>query len=291
MSADDDALKRVDEFEADGSGAGVWRAIRKDEVVAGLRERIRNKDGLNQHNTGLCAVAALVHIELQDDPKSYVELAVGLYKGGQASWRGSVVRPNNDLLANPPPDGLIVNGTAQTFNRADWIVMSSIRNTINPADNYNRSSGDGTMMNDLEAFVRQVGYTKVEADYSMDSWSKNRTNAEKATALLRLGYRVILFISAAMLRSANQSDWGGEVLWVFPKPNHFVQLVAGIDIFNMRLDIPIECNTGFGETADVVSFDVYTWADGHRHVPEDPNIPLKLRDFLWNYYGYLAFKD
>jgi hypothetical protein len=291
MSADDDTLQRIDEFEADGSGAGVWRAIRKDEVVAGLRERIRNKDGLNQHNTGLCAVASLVHIELQDDPKSYVELAVGLYKSGQASWRGSVVRPNNDLLANPPPDGLIVNGTAQTFNRADWIVMSSIRNTINPADHYSNSSGDGTPMDGLEAFIRQVGYTKVEADYSSNSISKNRANAEKAADLLRRGYRVILNINAVMLYTATQSDWGGEVLWVFPKPNHAVQLVTGIDIFNMRLDIPMECNTGFGETADVVSFEVYTWAEGHRHVSEDSTIPLKLRDFLWNYYGYLAFKD
>jgi hypothetical protein len=291
MSADDDALQRIDEFEADGSSAGVWQAIRKDEVVVGLRERIHNKDGLNQHNTGLCAVASLVHIELQDDPKSYVELAVGLYKSGQASWRGSVVRANNDLLANPPPDGWIVNGTAQTFNRADWIVMSSIRNTINPADHYSSTSGIGTMLDQLEAFVRQVGYTKVEADYSMNSGSKNQANAEKATALLRLGYRVILNINAVMLSTATQSDWGGEVLWVFPKPNHMVQLVTEIDIFNTRLNIPIESNTGFGETADVVSFEVYTWADGHRHVPEDPNVPLKLRDFLWNYYGYLAFKD
>jgi hypothetical protein len=289
-AADDAALALVDAFENDGSGAGVWRAIRKDEVVRGLRERINNKDGLNQHNTGLCAEASLVHIELQDEPSSFVTLATGLYKAGQASWRGKVVKPSAELIANPPPDGQILNGTAQVFNRADWIVMSSIRHTVNPLDH-----SDGTMMHDLEAFIRQVGYTYVERDYIENSGSVGVSNARKATDLLNRGYRVILNIDSVMLYTATQTNWGSDgwktLFGLASKGNHNVQLISPINIFNIRLDIPIECNTGFGETADVVSFTVYTWAEGHRSVPQDLSVPLQLKDFLWNYYGYLAFKN
>jgi hypothetical protein len=282
MSVDDDALRLVDDFERDGSAGGVWRAIRKDEAVNGLRERIRNKDGLNQHNTGLCAEAALVHIELQDEPSSFVRLAIGLYTSGRAAWRGKVVTPSAELLANPPPAGQIVNGTAQVFNRADWIVMSSIRYTVNPFD----SSG-GTFMKDLEAFIRQVGYTSVERDYNEDSFSKDEPNARKAADLVNRGYRVILSINAAMLDSATQADWGGvdgwQTLWgLAPKPNHNVQLIQGFDFFKWYIA---------DDSITAVRFEVYTWAEGHRRVPQNWQIPLKLPYFLWNYYGYLAFKN
>jgi hypothetical protein len=297
MSADEDALKLVDDFEKDGSAAGVWRAIRKDEVVAGLRERIKNKDGLNQHNMGLCGPAALVHIELQDDPASFVNLATGLYKSGQASWRGAVVKPNAELLANPPPDGQVLNGTAQVFNRADWIVMASIRNTANPADHFNRSSSStGTFMHELEAFIRQVGYTSVEADYIENSGSVGESNARKATLLLGRGYRVMLTIDSVMLDTATQTNWGQDGwrnLWgLASKANHIVQLVDGIEFLRMWIypdSCPVESDSP--DATAVVSFEVYTWAQGHRKVPQNPDIPLKVKDFLWNYYGYLAFKN
>jgi hypothetical protein len=296
-------------FENDGSGQGVWTAIRKDEVVSGLRERIAYKDGLDQHRTGLCAVAALVHAELQDDPVSFVTLAIGLYKAGQASWRGKVVRPNAELMRNPPPDGEIINGTRLTFNRADWIVMSSIRNTINPADHYARTSRDGTDFDDLQDFVRKVGYTKVEASYHANSISKDLDNALRASELLRRGYRVILNINAVMLYADTQADWGGEVLLgIFPKPNHVVQLVEKVEVYPIGSGYDIGCKKPesdplcgppysdpnmpmIGKSINAVRFAVFTWADGHRQVPEDPRKPLKIKDFEWNYYGFLAFKD
>jgi hypothetical protein len=291
MSTDADALAKVDEFEKDGSTAGVWRGIRKDEVVAGLRERLRNKDGLNQHNTGLCAVASLVHIELQDDPVSFVTLAVGLYKSGQASWRGQVVKPNNELLANSPPDGQVINGTAQVFNRADWIVMSSIRNTVNPVDHYNRASAAGTDLAELEKFIRQVGYTDVVPDYSRNSFSKDKDNAKKASDLLGKGYRVILNINADMLSSSTQTDLGlGEEwydkLFLAAKPNHIVQLIDPIQFFTILM-----VHGKFPLDTHCVKMAVYTWAQGHRKVPELDTNPLEVKDFLWNYYGYLAFKN
>jgi hypothetical protein len=290
-AADDDALKRVDEFANDGTTGGAWKAIPKDDVVKGLRERVHDKDGLNQQNTGLCAEASLVHIQLQDDPLSFVNLAVELYKTGRGSWRGRVVTANQELLANPPPDGLIVNGKAQVFNRADWIVMSSIRNTINPADNYSRSSSAGTPMEELETFIRQVGYTRVEGDYSTNSFSENESNVKKANELLDHGYRVILLINACMLHTDTQADYGGGEGWLFlaPKPNHVVQLIDDIDIYQPPLtevawiQVDLRC----------VKTTVYTWAEGHHHIPENgvgPGKHLFLSDFLWNYYGYLAFK-
>jgi hypothetical protein len=294
------------EFENDGSGQGVWTAIRKDEVVSGLRERVKDKDGLNQHRTGLCTVASLVHAGLQEDPVSFVELAIGLYKTGQASWRGKVIRANAELMRNPPPDGEIVNGMAQTFNRADWIVMSSIRNTINPADHVSWTNAHGFPFGDLEDFMRGVGYTRVEASYHANSISKDLDNALRASELLQRGYRVVLNINAVMLYSDTQADWGGEILWgIVPKPNHVVQLVEQIKVFPIGRNPELGCKSDplcappfsdphmpiFGEVVNAVRFAVYTWVEGHRPVPEDPRKPLTIKDFLWNYYGYLAFRD
>jgi hypothetical protein len=282
MSTDADALRLVDDFERDGSAGGVWRAITKAEVVSGLRERIGNKDGLNQHNTGLCATASLIHIQLQDDPVSFVTLAIGLYKAGQAPWRGKVVQPTAELMANPPPPGLIQNGAALTFNRADWIVMSSVRNTANPLDR-----SQGLLMSDLEKFIRQLGYTLIEKDYIQASGKVPESNARKATEWLSRGYRVIISIDSVMLYTATQTNWGQDgwtdTTWgLTPKGNHNVQLISGIDFFKWY--------NGWGSFM-AVRFEAYTWGEGHRRVPQDWQVPLKVKDFLFNYYGYIAFKN
>jgi hypothetical protein len=307
MSTDADALATIDKFEQAQSGPVVWRAIRKEEVVSGLRERINDKDGLNQHTTGLCTIAALVHSLLYNDPVGFVALAIDLYTRGQGSWRGKLIGPNDDLIFNPPPDGLIHHGRPLTFNRADWIVMSSIRHTVNPADHVSRTNTKGAFLDELEKFVRGMGYTKIESDYSSNTLSKDQDNALRASKLLQQGYRVLLNINACMLFDDTQADWGGEILWhTVPKPNHAVQLTEKIEFYASdvysNLDCrPIDqdgnvlCSPPVGRIfvpfLGAVRFAVYTWAVGHYKVPYDPRKPLKLKDFLWNYYGYLAFKD
>jgi hypothetical protein len=310
MSADADALAMIDKFEQATSGQGtwsVWKAIRKEEVVSGLRERINDKDGLNQHTTDWCTIAALVHSLLYNDPASYVQLAIDLYTRGQGSWRGKLIGPNDDLIFNPPPDGLVVNGTTLTFNRADWIVMSSIRHTIHPADHISRTNPQGTFLHEIEKFVRGMGYTKIESDYSENTLSKDQDNALRANKLLKEGYRVLLNINACMLFSDKQADWGGEILWhTVPKPNHTVQLTEKIELYASDTYSHLDCRK-IDQDDNVlcsphylgglwvpeygaVRFAVYTWSEGHYKVPHDPKKPLKLKDFLWNYYGYLAFK-
>ena len=122
-----------------------------------------------------------------------------------------------------------------------------------------------------------------------------------------------------MLYRDSQAGWGGVMWGIVPKPNHVVQLVDKIEILPIAMDaIALICQKpdedsgldfdlvcappnrevdwgfiGYSDSGDrnEVRFAVYTWAEGHRQVPENPNKPLKLKDFLWNYYGYLAFKD
>ena len=311
MSTDSDALEMIDQFDQGDSCQGVWRAIRKEEVVSDLRVRVKDKDGLNQHNTDWCTIAALLHSLLYNDPVSYVKLAIDLYTRGQGSWRGKLIGPNDDLIFNPPPDGLVVNGTAVIFNRADWIVMSSIRHTINPRDHISPTHAQGAHLDKIEKFVRGMGYTKIESDFSENTLSENTDNALRASKLLRQGYRVLININSVMLYSETQTDWGGVLWTIVPKPNHTVQLTEQIDIYPIDMDFDRVCRPQnrdrseticappfsdpsmplFGKRDNAVRFAVYTWGEGHRKVPYDPRKPLKLKDFLWNYYGYLAFRD
>jgi hypothetical protein len=305
---DEQALNKIDAFAFDGSKGGVWLRIRKEELVLDLRERIRNKDGLNQEATGLCGPTALIHSQLQDDPVSFVTLAIDLYRAGRGTWRGQVVQANYSLLTSLPPDGLIVHGAAERFNRADWIVLASVRNSINPDELYSHWNSRGTtLFSDLLAFIRRLGYTAIYWSFSEDTVSADEHDARRASAFVKAGYRVLLNINDVMLYSSTQSDWGGErVFGLVPKPNHIVQLVSEIKIrprgnenyadYTCRTDGVCKPTTPewLGTVARriyAVNFEVFTWAEGRRHVPQDPNKALSLNDFLWNFYGYIAFKN
>jgi hypothetical protein len=306
MSTDADALAMIDQFEKDGSGQGFWQGIGKEELVLDLEERVKDKDGLNQHLTNWCTVAALVHSLLCTDPVSFVRLAIDLYTKGRGTWRGKLIWPSYELQRDPPPDGQVYKGTPVIFNRADWIVMSSIRNTINPADEVTRTSPRGTFLRNIEQFVHGMGYTKIESDFSENTLSKDKDNALRASTLLGQGFRVLININACMLYDDTQADWGGVLWGVVPKPNHTVQLIEKIEFYASDLYSSLDCRKidqdgnvlcspplgniwvpAFG----AVRFAVYTWGIGHWQVPYDAKKPLALKDFLWNYYGYLAFRD
>jgi hypothetical protein len=291
---DEEAAAKVDAFEKDTSVAsGRWIQIPKADLVRDLRARLADKDGVNQQGTGFCGPAAVVHCLLQDSPAAFVELVLSLYKTAQAAWKGMVVQPDWYMLAMPPPDGTYSNGAPRVLNRADWIAMASIRNSIDPLKYYGNyeGKGSGVYADDLEAFLRKVGYTKIEADYNMNSISAGVRNAEIASDWFDKGYRVILNINSNMLHADDQEDHG-----LFSKPNHYVQLVTAIRMFTLpHFDDEEWAWKGrfdpYHWDDSLVIFKVFTWGQGHRTVPEDPNRPLTVHHFRQNYYGYIAFRD
>jgi hypothetical protein len=60
-------------------------------------------------------------------------------------------------------------------------------------------------------------------------------------------------------------------------PNHWVGLTSAISFSGIEAD-----------PASKVSFQVYTWGEGHRKVPESGSLSIK--HFLWNYYENVACK-
>ena len=119
-------------------------------------------------------------------------------------------------------------------------------------------------------WFRKAGYTDVTNDTNVFA-CKDLPNPQRPLAgYSSRGYKVSLFINADMLRYSDSQDSPS----VFP--NHWVALTSLISISGIEAD-----------PASKVSFEVYTWG-GRRNVPASGSLSIK--QFLSNYYGYVACK-
>jgi type VI secretion system secreted protein Hcp len=151
MRADDDAKQRIRHYGNDGTPKGVWAGIEKKRVIDGLRERIDNEDGLNQHNQNICGPASLVHILLMDNPAGHIGLAIHLYKAGQASWKGAVVQPSM-RTSKASPRLMLACAAGEHFPRA---VL-----TVRPAGKEQQGYACRTMTNVLVSHYQISSQTR-----------------------------------------------------------------------------------------------------------------------------------
>jgi hypothetical protein len=263
MSAKDDAMGIVDTFEASGR-TGVWTNIRSQDVVAGLRIRIKDPKKIDQAGSLLCGPAAFAFDLATDDPVTYAKAIISLFTGGTGVIGTLLLRPKKDLLFSHFSGGI---------NAVDWILLASLRDSSNyifDVEEVDDLLGVATLPSTVESWLKSVGYTKVFNETNV--WfTKNSHNLRAAGRLFQEGYRIFLFVNSAILKSAKQTNPSLA-------PDHFVMLQSPIEIAGPPL-----------ESLQTASCRVYSWGE-EQSVPQDAKIPLKLPDFLLNYYGYLAFK-
>jgi hypothetical protein len=263
MAAKDDALKLVDEFAA-RSKTDLWLHLKRSEVAAGLRERINNPDKVNQGQTSLCGPADFVRDVAMDTPQVYARAVIDLFETGTATIGTFVIKPTKDLKFHRLP------ATAR-IHAADWIVCASVRDADNWFFDYQEESDDAagiTMPHSKASWLKQAGYRDVINDTNAVA-TKDLANARRASTLFSKGHKVALFINSNMLDVATQRQPS-----VFP--DHWVALTSEIRISGLTAD-----------PASSVSMRVYSWGD-------QQNVPvygaLSIKDFLGNYYGFVACK-
>jgi hypothetical protein len=264
MSAANDAKDLVDSFAA-RTGTGVWLHIDRADLAQGLRARIDNPDLINQGQASLCGPADFFHDLAIDDPVTYARAAIELYETGATNVGTQKIRPSHDLKIHLIPANANVDP-------ADWILCASLRDQDNWFFDY-QSETDGlagiTMPHSMADWFRKAGYTDIVNDTNIAA-CKDLANAKAASRFFTRGYKVSLFINSEMLEADTQSD---------PAliPDHWVGLTSPISFLGIEAD-----------PASKVSFQVYTWGEGHRKVPESGS--LSIEHFLWNYFGYVACK-
>jgi hypothetical protein len=255
-SAQERAKALVAAFAA-RTGPGTFTHLIRADVAKGLTARVDQPSLINQAASSLCGPSALLLNLATRDPLAYVKFVIALYERGEAHVGQLQVKPGKDLRSYDPRGKI---------EAADWIGLASLRDSENWFFDYQSVDDEFpgiTLPSHLEGWFKKIGFSKVVNETNL-VFGKAESSIREADRLYHDDYWVCLFINANLLSGADQG--AGSTT-----PDHWVVLQSKVDI-----------------AAGVISFDVYTWGDGHRHVPSSP--PLSLAAFARNYYGYVAAK-
>jgi len=109
-----------------------WEHISRGDLVASLRQRIRNPGVIQQRPTDLCGPISVLMEFARRHPARYVRGAAELLHDGRFTpIAGNVIVAPEDLRGRPVPDGDITS--------ADWIYAATMRD----AENFTEDVDDG----------------------------------------------------------------------------------------------------------------------------------------------------
>lgn len=251
------ALARVASF-ASSTAPGAFTRIRRGDVAAGLRDRLRDPNHIDQGPSSLCGPSAFIRVIAFSDPLAYAAFVISLYETGRGQLGILRVNAGRDLREYDP---------SNQVNAADWIATASIRDSENWFFDYDETSdafAGITLPSHVEKWFQKVGFRQVLNETNLLS-SKTVESLREADRLFHDDFWVCLFVNSTMLSNDPAEAKGGSLT-----PNHWVALTSPITF------------TGDGH----VSFTVFTWGDGQRSVPFRG--ALTVEQLLRNYYGYVA---
>lgn len=266
------AIGLVNDFRT--RGLCTWGAIRRDALADGLIVRINDPKQISSAASQLCGAASVIYSLAQADPSAYAQLAIDLFEKGEGKVKSLTIKPSPDLRKTAVPGG---------NDPADWIVLASLRDSENWLFTYH---GDGRwnipflgsaddakaiqMPHTVAAWFTSFGYSDVKNVTNL-LFTKDWDDVRDADKLYRSGYKVCLFISANMLYTSSQGD-------ASTVPDHWIVMASPVLSSTIHLD----------PTA-TISATVYTWG-ALRDIHENPSKKMTVKQFLSNFYGYVAAK-
>lgn len=237
---------------AERIGPGAFSLLDRRQVAAGLLARIDDPSVIQQGPTQFCGPGSFIFALASDDPLRYVRFAIELYEMGKASLGKLLIEPDDEVVHSSPPSAEI--------EPVDWMVLASVRDwenwffDVNTGESIVRA---GTNPHEVAKWFRQAGYSNVVEDVNT-VFKKDLANARTASDFFEQGYKVVIYLGFGIFEPGGSGT-------------HFVVLTSRINL------VPSN-----------VFFDVFTWGEGHHHVPKSG--VLTLPNFLKDYYGYIAAK-
>jgi hypothetical protein len=253
MGAKEDALALVDRFAAK-TGAGQWKQILRREVAEQLKIRVNNPIFINQGTAGVCVPAAFVYGIAQEKPLEYATAVTDLYDTGLAYIGKLKLAPCYDLLCAPRPGGV---------EAADWVILSSIRDSENWFFDYesDKDSG-GSTVSETKKWLERAGYTQIIVQET--GRGERVTNLKQSMEYYKQEYQVMWRLNASCIDSGIEDD---------PEPNHRVVL-AGEFVVPPRGSDPFHA-------------PIWTWG---QKITMPRAGGLKFDQFLAHYFGFIAAK-
>jgi hypothetical protein len=250
------AMKLIDEFSR-RSSPGAFIHLHRATIASQLRARVKDPTLINQGQAGLCPSAVVVYSVARSNLPEYVRAVTKLYEFGRATIGKWDLEPGADLKSYRLP---VTAGIPE----ADWIILSSIRDSENWFFDYqSETNNGGAWGGEVAAWLKKAGYSDVLEDWNY-GMNKTATNLQKADALYSKGYQVCLLIDADLLMAKTAA---------LSRPNHWVVLASNV-------------RTLFSLPTSPVTMRVFTWGSRRTF----PDRPMPLDDFLDYYYGYVAAK-
>jgi hypothetical protein len=236
-----------------------------------------------------CAPAAAAYDLANNKPRLYAGIIASLYRNAFANLPGSgKLVASHGLRTADPSEFFGVRSRYSSKPEADWILLSSIRNSESWGNIYWGTSGKlgwlsgMTFPSTLERWLRDFGYTKTINETNLVI-NKSVKDLHKASDLLESEWRVFLFLNAQVLKTKTQAEKSRV-------PDHYVTLTSRVNFEAVSSSGRLAALRGMISGPDVrISFVCATWGRSQR-VPEDERSPLSGFDFCKNFYGYVAAK-
>jgi hypothetical protein len=253
--AQQNAMKLIDEFSKRNI-PGAFIHLHRETIAKELAARVMKPSLINQGEAGLCPSAAVVYNVACGNVVEYVKAVTQLYDTGRATIGKWQLDPDADLKIYKPSVGAVPE--------ADWIIMSSIRDSENWFVDYQSVSDNGGAWGDeVGKWLRKAGYTDVKEEWNY-AMNKTAENLQEADSLYSKNYQICLLIDADLLAGKTAA---------LSRPNHWVVLASNI-------------STNFALPTTNVTMKVFTWGT----LRALPDRPMQLGDFVDYYYGYVAAK-
>ena len=280
MTSQDRARSLVDAFEK-SARSPAFTGIRKGDIVAGLRTRIRYPGLINQGRANLCPSASIVFSEARAHPVAYTKFVIDLYETGQAKLGEFEVTAGTDLRAYTPPAGKI--------DPVDWIPMASIRDSENWFFDYEEVDKDwhqylggwdmwngGARSGELAKWLEKIGYTKIVRK-DTKFFTQGKDVLVEASRLRDEDYKVIMLFEAKVLELKGDEITDASRRGMLKQSDHFVVLTSPVRIFKVG-------------DKEMVDFTVFTWGEENHSIVPAGAQQLELDVFLRYYYGFIAAK-
>jgi hypothetical protein len=257
----DNAKAEVVKFAANPA-TGAFKKIDRGLVAKGLQVRIDDPIKINQGTAGLCPSAAVVYAIARDKPVEYAKAVMDLYDTGKAKIGKWDLKPGTDLKEYSLPSD-------SGIDPADWIPMASIRDSENWFIDYEATTDDGGAWGgEVADWLKKAGYTDVIEEWNY-FFCKNEAHLRKGDRLYNKdNYNVCLLI--------NTKVFDEKITWSM-QPNHWVVLAGDGVTFSVDANKKI-----------TVRVCVFTYGD-KKWIPSETGY-IALKDFLDNYYGFVACK-
>ena len=255
-------------------GLEFSKRMKWKKVVQSLFSLKNNEAAINQGGAGTCTAAAITYIWLRRDFEGVVQATKQLYFTGETQVNNFHIAPNENIFYVHPENS---RNSMNSDNRgprdfeneagreldADWILLSSIQNSLNKEENFlgyssgsNSNAGNNkeniiTLMRDLLG-LSEVSQKYYDTDYDTRDNMNSINVLNNLETLKSNKYEIILSVNSQLITGINLLDNG----------NHSVNYLGDFK------------DLGNGE----ISFKVQTWG-------EEKTINTNVEDFKRYYNG------